>query len=55
MLEQQIINEYHYILSRLERGYREDLSNLINNIFLYKYNLGCGIVINDYHNDEYLE
>lgn len=54
MLEKQIIKDYHYILSRLERGYQEKLDNLVNELLILKYNLGCGITLNDIHNDEYL-
>lgn len=32
-----IINEYLYILKRLERGYKEDLEPLLDKIFLYTY------------------
>lgn len=54
MLEQQTIKDYHYILSRLERGYQEKLSDLVNELLILKYNLGCGLTLTDIHNDEYL-
>ena len=41
MLEKEIINDYEYILARLQRGYQESLDNLINKILVYKYNLEC--------------
>ena len=41
MLEREIINDYEYILARLQRGYQESLDNLINKILVYKYNLEC--------------
>lgn len=41
MLKKEIINDYEYILARLQRGYQESLDNLINKILVYKYNLEC--------------
>lgn len=41
MLEKEIINDYEYILARLQRGHQESLDNLINKILVYKYNLEC--------------
>jgi hypothetical protein len=33
----EIINKYLYLVHRLERGYREDLTEIVDLIFLEKY------------------